>query len=49
MGSEEGKKLWGAAEWRKIVQKIRTAKVWDEAVEAYTNEGKVDPDVVIAL
>lgn len=49
MGSEDGKKLWGAAEWRKIVQKIRTAKVWDEAVEAYTNEGKVDPDVVIAL
>jgi len=49
MGSEEGKKLWGAGEWRKIVQKIRTAKVWDEAVEAYTNEGRVDGDVVIAL
>ncbi|KAF8470197.1 hypothetical protein BDZ91DRAFT_720127 [Kalaharituber pfeilii] len=49
MGSEEGKKLWGAAEWRKIVQKIRTAKVWDEAVEAYTSEGRVDADVVIAL
>ncbi|RPB19534.1 hypothetical protein L211DRAFT_853177 [Terfezia boudieri ATCC MYA-4762] len=49
IGSEEGKKLWGAGEWRKIVQKIRTARVWDEAVNAYTNEGRVDGDVVIAL
>lgn len=49
LGSEEGKKQWGSAEWRKIVQKIRTAKVWDEAVEAYTDEGRVDGDVVIAL
>ena len=49
MGSEEGKKTFGAGDWRKIVQSIRTAKVWDQAVESYGHEGRVDGDVVIAL
>lgn len=49
MGAEEGKKVWGAQEWRKIVARVRNGAVWDEAIAAYGGEGKIDGDVVNAL
>lgn len=49
MGAEEGKKVWGAAEWRKIAARVRSGAVWDEAIAAYGGEGKIDGDVINAL
>lgn len=49
MGAEEGKKVWGAAEWRKILAKVRSGAVWDEAIATYGGEGRVDAEVVNAL
>lgn len=49
MGADEGKKVWGAQEWRKIVARVRSGAVWDEAREAYGGEGRIDGDVVNAL
>lgn len=49
MGAEEGKKVWGATEWRKIAAKVRSGAVWDEAIAAYGGEGKIDGDVINAL
>lgn len=48
MGAEEGKKVWGA-EWRKIVARVRSGAVWDEAIAAYGGEGRIDGDVINAL
>lgn len=49
MGAEEGKKVWGAAEWRKILARVRSGAVWDEAIATYGGEGRVDAEVVNAL
>lgn len=49
MGAEEGKKVWGAAEWRKILQRVRSGAMWDEAIATYGGEGRVDAEVVNAL
>lgn len=49
MSAEEGKKVWGAAEWRKIVARVRSGAVWDEAIVAYGGEGRIDGDVINAL
>lgn len=48
MSAEEGKKVWGA-EWRKIVARVRSGAVWDEAIAAYGGEGRIDGDVINAL
>lgn len=49
MGAEEGKKVWGVQEWRRIVARVRSGAVWDEAIAAYGGEGRIDGDVVNAL
>jgi hypothetical protein len=46
MGPEEGKRVWGAQEWRRIVARVRSGAIWNEAVQAYGDEGRVDGDVV---
>lgn len=49
MGPDEGKHVWGSQEWRKLVGKVRTGAVWDEANRAYGGEGELDGDVANAL
>ena len=49
MGPEEGKKVWGAQEWRRIVSRVRSGAIWNEAIQTYGEEGRVDGDVVNTL
>ncbi|CAZ82970.1 unnamed protein product [Tuber melanosporum] len=49
MGPEEGKKVWGAQEWRRIVSRVRSGAVWNEAIQIYGEEGRIDGDVVNTL
>lgn len=49
MGPEEGKKVWGAQEWRRIVSRVRSGAIWNEAIQIYGEEGRVDGDVVNTL
>ncbi|KAF3938181.1 hypothetical protein ABW19_dt0201803 [Dactylella cylindrospora] len=49
MSPEEGKRIWGGQDWRRIVGRVRNGLIWDEVVDAYKGEGPIDTDVVIAL
>ena len=49
MTPDEGKRIWGGQDWRRIVGRVRNGLVWDECVEAYKGVGNVDGDVMIAL
>ncbi|KAG0643555.1 hypothetical protein HOY80DRAFT_1007377 [Tuber brumale] len=49
MGPEEGKKVWGAQEWRRIVSRVRSGAIWNEAIQTYGEEGRIDGDVVNTL
>ncbi|KAL7273653.1 hypothetical protein RUND412_003465 [Rhizina undulata] len=49
MGSEEGRKVFGGSDWRRVVGRIRTGMVWDEAIGAFGDEGRLDAELVIAL
>lgn len=49
MSPDEGKRIWGGQDWRRIVGRVRNGLIWEEVVEAYGGEGNIDADVVIAL
>ncbi|KAF3906224.1 hypothetical protein ABW20_dc0101770 [Dactylellina cionopaga] len=49
MSPEEGKRIWGGQDWRRIVGRVRNGLIWDEVEDAYKGEGPIDADVVIAL
>ncbi|KAK6517967.1 hypothetical protein TWF506_005134 [Arthrobotrys conoides] len=49
MSPEEGKRIWGGQDWRRIVGRVRNGLIWDEVEDAYKGEGPIDTDVVIAL
>ena len=49
MGPEEGKKVWGAQEWRRIVSRVRSGAIWNEAIQTYGEEGRLDGDIVNTL
>jgi hypothetical protein len=48
-GALNGKATWGPDEWPKLVSKIRSGAVWDEANRTYGGEGQVDAEVVVIL
>jgi len=49
MGPEEGKRVWGAQEWRRIVSRVRSGAIWNEAIQTYGEEGRLDGDIVNTL
>ncbi|KAF3924814.1 hypothetical protein ABW21_db0202406 [Orbilia brochopaga] len=49
MSPEEGKRIWGGQDWRRIVGRVRNGLIWDEVEDAYKGEGPIDTDVVISL
>lgn len=51
LGAEEGRNTFGSTKWRELVKKAREGTIWDEIVQhGYgSNEGEVDPDVVVNL
>lgn len=51
MGAEEGKRIFGAAQWKALAAKARDGTVWEEVIRDgyYGNEGEVDADVVATL
>ena len=49
MTPDEGKRIWGGQDWRRIVGRVRNGLIWDEVVDAYKGEGPIDTDVVISL
>ncbi|KAB8349703.1 hypothetical protein FH972_023718 [Carpinus fangiana] len=51
MGPEDGKRSFGAAQWKELAAKARDGTVWDDVVrDGYQgSEGDVDADVVATL
>ena len=51
LGAEEGKKAFGSARWKELVNKTRDGSVWDEVITNgyYGSEGSVDAEVVAIL
>ncbi|KAF8241906.1 hypothetical protein K440DRAFT_591510, partial [Wilcoxina mikolae CBS 423.85] len=48
-GACEGKATWGLKEWQQLMGKIRLGTVWEEIINSYGDEGRVDPEVVVSL
>lgn len=51
LGAEEGKKAFGGARWKELVNKTRDGSIWEEVIKNgyYGSEGSVDAEVVAIL
>ena len=51
LGPDEGRALFGSAQWKALASKVRDGSVWEEIAQGgYAgNEGEVDADVVLNL